>query len=292
LRHAVFIEDLFRVFAGIEIAPPPVLDGPVIPQRSKDFTFMHMRTSRLLMALTVASAIIGSGSASAAPVTFDFAGAQGGAMGEGTVGNTRTFTAGGITLNVTAWGYTYDIAPGTNNALGKASLGRWSTGLGSCNTTEMPCSSPSHQVDNVGVDDWVLFVFSEAIDITSVRIDPYGNYDRDVSYYVGNVSAPLNLTGVNYAGLGGLGFSSLNNSESTASDAYRDVSIAGGYVNALLVGGYANSDQDDYFKIKSVAGQTRVPEPSTLLLLFVGAGAIAFSRSRRMASAVVVSVRI
>jgi hypothetical protein len=237
---------------------------------------------RVILALFLGAVAFGAGSASAGPVLFDFTGSQGGSMGEGSVGNTRTFTSGGVTLNVTGWAYTYDINPGTDNALGKAAVGRWSTGLGVCNTTEMPCSSPSHQVDNVGIDDWALFVFSEAIDITSVRIDPYGNYDRDVSYYVGNVTTPLNLTGVTYAGLGALGFSAINNSEATASDGYRDVSIAGGYVNALLLGGYKASDQDDYFKIKSVSGQTRtqVPEPSTLLLMLVGTGLMTRFRSR------------
>jgi hypothetical protein len=219
--------------------------------------------------------------AGADPVTFTFTGSQGGSMGEGSIGNVRTFTSGGITLSVTAWAYTYDLKPGTDNALGAAAVGRWDTGLGACNTTEMPCSSPSHQVDNVGVDDWLLFVFSAPIDISSVRIDPYGNYDRDVSYYVGNVTTPLNLTGKTYSALDELGFSALYSNEASAGDGYRDVAISGGYVNALLLGGYKNSDQDDYFKVKSVTGQTRVPEPSTLLLMLSGSGAVALFRQRR-----------
>jgi hypothetical protein len=225
----------------------------------------------------------GPGTASADLVTFDFTGSQGGSMGEGSIGNTRTFTSGGITLSVTGWAYTYDLAGGTNNALGEAAVGRWSTGLGVCNVTEMPCSSPSHQVDNVGIDDWVLFTFSQAIDITSVRIDPYGYYDRDVTYWVGNVTTPLDLTGVQYSGLGALGFSGAYSSSSTPSDSYRDVAIDQGpvYVNALLFGGYKGSDEDDYFKIRSLKGQTRVPEPSTLLLMLSGTCIVAASRSRR-----------
>jgi hypothetical protein len=215
----------------------------------------------------------------AGPITFDFTGSQGGATGEGSVGNVRTFTSGGVTVSVSGWSYTYDVAPGTDNALGQAALGRWSSGLGVCNVTETPCSSPDHQVDNVGIDDWVLFVFSAPVDITTVRIDPYGTFDRDVSYYVGNVSTPLSLTGVNYAGLTALGFSSvLYSSEATASDAYRDVSIAGGTVNALLLGGYRASDQDDYFKIRSLSADYRVPEPATAVMMLMGIAAIGARR--------------
>jgi hypothetical protein len=197
-----------------------------------------------------------------------------------------------VTLWVTAWGYTYGSQ---NNALEKAAVGRWSTGLGVCNVTETPCSSPTHQVDNVGADDWMLFVFSTPVDITSVRIDPYGSYDRDVSYYGGTVSSiPLNLTGKNYSQLASLGFSPVQNDSSTASDNYRDVSISGGYVNALLLGGYlGGSDQDDYFKVRSLSAATppppppppppprEVPEPGSVLTLLMGSGAFGLMKLRK-----------
>jgi hypothetical protein len=209
-------------------------------------------------------------------------------MGEGTLGNTRVFSSGGVTVTASAWGYTYGS---TDYALETAALGRWSTGLGSCNRTELPCGSPGHQVDNVGADDWVLFVFSTAVDITSVRIDPYGTYDRDVSYRVGNVSTPLNLTGVSYAGLTGVGFSNVYYSSATESSSYRDVPITGTpqYANALLVGGYyGGSDQDDYFKITSLSVTTRptttVPESSTILLLMLGGLGVLATRRRSLLS--------
>jgi hypothetical protein len=224
--------------------------------------------------------------AAADPVTFSFTGSQGEATGTGSYGNTRTFTAGGVTMSATAWGYTYGSS---DTRFETAALGRWSTGLGSCNRSEgtgSNCSSPQeHQVDNVGADDWVLFVFSAPVDITSVRIDPYGNYDRDVSYWTGNVTGPLNLTGVSYAGLSALGFGSRVDSSASASDAPRDVAIppVGTFVNALLFGGQLNSDQDDFFKITSLSVNTRtnvpVPEPSTLILL-CGGLAMVLARGR------------
>jgi hypothetical protein len=52
------------------------------------------------------------------------------------------------------------------------------------------------------------------------------------------------------------------------------VTINGGLVNAILVGGYlGGTDQDDWFKITSLTGESRnhsVPEPSALLIMLSG----------------------
>jgi hypothetical protein len=250
---------------------------------------MHRAFSRFVVSVVAGAMLLSAQNASADPVTFNFTGSQGGAFGEGSMGNTRTLTAGGVTLTVTAWGYTYGPS---DNALAPAALGRWNAGLGVCNATETPCSSPRHQLDNSGADDWMLFVFSTPVDITSVRIDPYGSYGRDVSYYLGNVTTPLNLTGKNYGNLAALGFGSIASDTASASDNYRDVTIVGGYVNALLLGGYlGGNDQDDYFKVRSVTASTppppptrRVPEPGTLFGVLIGSGALGL-RKRQHANA-------
>lgn len=152
--------------------------------------------------------------------------------------------------------------------------------MGTCNAEEVSCGDPNHQVDNAGADDYLLFLFSEPVDISSVRIDPHGVWDRDVSYYVGNVTGPFSLTGVGYAGLGALGFGPLVSDLSSVSGAFRDVSIAGGYVNALLLGGY-QGETDDYFKVRGLTA-VPVPEPGSLLLFLAGTAALAGSRSRRV----------
>ena len=74
----------------------------------------------------------------------------------------------------------------------------------------------------------MLFQFSVPVDVTSVRIDPFDTWDRDVSYLLGNAGIPLNLTGVTYAGLGGVGFGGVQNDSALASSLFRDVSINGG----------------------------------------------------------------
>lgn len=238
---------------------------------------MRTTLARVRAGLVIGSLFLGAHTASADTITFDFTGAQGGALGEGSVGNTRTFTSGGITLTVTAWGYTFGAS---DNALAAAALGRYSTGLGVCNTTES-CEDPQHQVDNVGAEDWVLFQFSALVDVTSVRIDPFDTWDRDVSYFVGNAGIPLNLTGVTYAGLGGVGFGAMQSDSASASSLFRDVSINGGFANALLFGGFlGGDDEDDRFKITSLTATTAVPEPGTMLLLVAGAGVLHRVRRR------------
>lgn len=200
-------------------------------------------------------------------------------MGEGSVGNTRTFTSGGVTLTVTAWAYTFGAS---DNALAAAALGRYSTGLGVCNATES-CEDPQHQVDNVGAEDWVLFQFSVPVDVTSVRIDPFDTWDRDVSYFLGNAGIPLNLTGVTYGGLGGVGFGAMQSDSALASNLFRDVAINGGFANGLLFGGFlGGDDEDDRFKITSLSATTAVPEPATMLLLVAGSGVL--HRLRRRAT--------
>jgi hypothetical protein len=235
--------------------------------------------SCVLAGIFAASILVGAQPALADPLTFDFTGAQGGPRGmPAAPGNVRTFTAGGVTLSVSSWGYTFGAL---DDALETARLGRWSTGLGSCNAGEVPCSSPIHQVDNEGADDWLLFLFSEPVDISTVTADPHGVWDRDVSYYVGNVGSSLDLTGIGYAGLAALGFGPLFLDASTPSGAARDVAIAGGLVNALLLGGYPG-ETDDLFKVRGLSADTiSVPEAGSLLLFLAGATTLVGSRLRR-----------
>ena len=229
---------------------------------------MH-RSNRILPGLVVCLLLGTSHVANADTITWNLTGSG----SEGSVGNSRVFTAGGITVTATAW----SIGTLSSSTFQAARLGIWSTGLGVCNTGET-CRSPYHQVDNGGTpDDFVLFQFSAPVDPLSVRIDPYGTYDRDVSYWVGNINTS-NLTGLSYNGLATLGFGLRIDNDDYASSSYRDVSIGGANsVNALLFGARVGSGADsnaDYFKIKSMTASTSVPEPSSMFLLALGMGVI------------------
>lgn len=232
-----------------------------------------IRTLRHLPVLTIfAGAMALASNASAGSLTWDLTGTS--TASGSSYGNTQTYTIGGVTVTASAWGYTYGSG---DSALEKAQLGKWSVGIGACDQAEgTGCGSPTHQVDNVGPDNFVLFVFSEPIDVTNITIDPYGVFDRDVTYWTGTVKAGLDLSGQTYSSLGSLGFASRTDDLSTPSEAARAVNISGGYVNAVLFGamiGAPTGADQDYFKIRSIAGDRQpppnnpVPEPGSLVLL-------------------------
>lgn len=193
-------------------------------------------------------------------------------------GNVYTFTQDGKVVKVRAYGD--GVRPngttGTSGTLYNAQLGRYDIGLGVCNGEEHSnCGNPSHQVDNTGRDDWVLFTFAEVVNFKSVVIDPYGTHDRDVTYWVGTAGSsamPQILT----TGLSGSTFASIistfgagQNVSSSASDNPLTVTLNGSG-NFILFGAHrGGDDQDDYFKIKSVT-VVAVPEPSTYLMLALG----------------------
>lgn len=215
---------------------------------------------KLVLALTLAG-MVGSAGATTWYLT--------GSGSEGSVGNVRTFPhPDGITVTATAWSY-------YNGSFQQARLGRWSTGLGVCNQLET-CGSPVHQVDNTGQNEYVLFQFSTAIDPLTVRIDPWGTYDRDASYWTGKVTLPADrLLGETYSTLiNTLKFSPRIDDFGSIDSGFRDVPITNsGPVNALLFGARYNGGWDgkDYFKITKITGDpVQVPEPSSVWLIGLG----------------------
>ena len=216
--------------------------------------------------------------ASATTITFDFT-TSGGTVGgnPNTYGDTRTYWDATHTYSVTASSYSLP-----SNLLGNfsnAQLNQYSgLGLASCNQTEgAGCGDPVHQVDNQSSFDFVLFKFNFTADPTNVVINPYGTYDRDVTYWVGDNSAAL--TTLNLAGLG---MGARMDDDSTVSTNSRSVPVGGGTGNALLLAARLsgnNADGNyDYFKIESLTANTvATPEPATFGLAglaLVGLGLI------------------
>jgi hypothetical protein len=246
---------------------------------------------RIVLAGIVTAPISIAAPASAGPVSFNFTGAEGGGYGAGTFGNHRTFSNGNVTVDVSAWGYTFGP---NDDALESAALGKWQgLGLGSCNRNEN-CSSPDHMIDNFGVDEWMLFVFDSKVDISSLKLYSWGNpgvgtFDRDLSFWAGNVATPVDLTGFRYTdpnSLTSLGFGPrVDVHVAPTNKSPIDVSISTGAVNALLIGGLFGSTADannDFFKIMALNGYaTQVPEPGTLLLSMSALGAFVMRHRRR-----------
>ncbi len=235
------------------------------------------------MAGAAVLSLVGTGMADAAYITYDLrSGSSTASSSSGSgFGNSFTFTAGGVTVKVTG----YSLAT-LSSSFQTAQVLRYSTGLGVCNQTEgSNCGSPRHQVDNVNGFDFVLFEFSAAVDPYWITIDPYGSYDRDVSYWVGTTAGPLGLAGQNIAGLGALGFGGRTDDSGTQSDSSRNVSVGGGVVNAILFGAAATgTDKDDYFKIRAIKVDyeeppgDQIPEPTVLALLGAALAGVAAKR--------------
>ena len=199
--------------------------------------------------------------AAATPVTYTFTGNGGTVGGSSPFGNTRTYTNGANSVTVSS----FSLPSSLSGNFVPGQLGWFSSlGLASCNNTGegANCDNPEHQVDNNGSYDFVLFVFNSVMDPTSIVINPFGAYDRDITYWVGNLG--VNLSTLN---LGTLGLGTQMWDDSTVSDNSRSVNLLGGTGNALLIaarlpGNVADSNIDR-FKIESLTANTAVPEPAT-----------------------------
>lgn len=190
-------------------------------------------------------------------------------------------------LTVTSWGTT-GVPSNVNSNLDEGQILRFNTGLGACNKSEgANCYNPAHQVDNVGDDDLVLFMFDSAVDFNNIVIDPFGIYDRDVSFWIANITtAESDLVGFNPFTLidGSSIFGTATNISNFAGNGPMSINLGGTTGNALLFGGTLDAgyyqDDDDRFKIASL-NVTVVPVPAAIWLFISGLIGIAgFARRK------------
>jgi hypothetical protein len=206
--------------------------------------------------ITKAAAIAGlmlAGTAHAGIIDFDFTGGN-------TVtgyGGSLTFTSGAISTTATAW------ARDTNGDYQQARLGSYANGLGVVNGPY----DDSHTVDNSGWEDYVRFVFSEAVTVTRVSVWPYG--DIDISYN-------FDQTAINWYSQN----ATANGNPTTIVLSQTELS------RYFRLGAERGSDTNDKFKIAGLRIETavrKVNEPGSLMLLGAGLLALGFVSLRRRA---------
>jgi hypothetical protein len=253
-----------------DLVPTGILNSP--KEKSLQMTKLEGTTATmknsLKLAVLAAGVMMTSLAAQASTITFNLAGSNTNTANNA-LGNQRTFVSsdGSVDILATAWSLSN---LGANFAAGQ--LG-WASGYGlwDCNATEgVNCGSPVHQIDNVSGYDFVLLQFSQAINPATISIKTFNNADLDVSYFLGNAPANLNLATVNLAQLATSGFGSMINNDVNTAATSRVVSIANSNgVNAVLIGARIGGDANaDYFKIQSLSATqaSGVPEPSTFAM--------------------------
>ena len=189
-------------------------------------------------------------------------------------------------MTATAWATT-GVSGGTGYDLNNAQVLRFNTGLGVCNRSEgANCSNPAHQVDNFGDDDYVLFLFDQQMDFDNIVIDPFGTWDRDVTYWIADVTNPIDLAGMDPDALdfpGSTVFGDPTFQYAGPSNQPLSINLSG-TGNALLFAAQADIGDyydDDRFKITSLTATAVVPVPAAVWLFGSGLlGLVGVARSK------------
>lgn len=200
-----------------------------------------------------------------------------------TITDALVFTGGEVNATATGWSQ-----PTVGGTFRQAELVQWSPGIGVKSEGEVILDVPyvPFYVDNEDSYDFVLFVFDSPVEIDRLKVHPSGkSFDRDVSYWLGNIDPSLDLTGSGFSDLANFGFGTRIDRDASIGNGARwvDVNSNSGGLNALLVGARVDGDSNyDRFKIQTLeVTALAVPEPSALVLL--GAAVPLLLRRKRAA---------
>jgi hypothetical protein len=179
-----------------------------------------------------------------AMTTFDF---SGNSATDGTDGNTRTYTSGGITVSAEAW--SRDKSTG---AWAEAFVGAYGGGLGVTDSSEGSGSGDTHTVDNIGRNNYLVFQFSQNVVVDKAFLG-YVVGDSDVQVWIGNSAAPI--TTMSNTVLSSMGFSEVNTT-TLSTTRWADLNAGGAAGNVIIIAAdTTDTSPEDRFKLEQLTVQ-------------------------------------
>lgn len=175
--------------------------------------------------------------------TMDFSGSS---ATDGTDGNTRAYTAGGVTVNANAW----SRDKGTDTWQ-QAWLGAYGGGLGVTDSSEGSGGSNTHTVDNNGRDNYIVFQFSQNVVVDKAFLG-YVVGDSDMTVYVGSTAAPI--SNMSNAVLSSMALKEFNDTALTTTR-WADFNAGNAEGNVLILAARDDGHSADYFKVQQLVFQ-------------------------------------
>ncbi len=178
-------------------------------------------------------------------LTFDFSGDT---ATDGHDGNTRTYIANGVAVNVNA--FSRDKSNGTWET---AYVGAYGGGLGVTDRSEGDGGSNKHTVDNVGGrDNFLVFRFNQDVTLDKAFLG-FVSGDSDMQVWIGKVDGAFtNGLTLSNSVLSGLGFTEVNTTTSSSAR-WADLNAGNVQGNVIVIAADTTDlSPEDYFKLEQL----------------------------------------